>query len=183
MKISGKRIELAVIKKISVYILVCYLLASWSVNGVLHPMHYIRSVAQQAERLSISEEGGDIVIGLPEKAVRQQYLSFQVAESEDYFFSLELTESRSDDTRPNEAGSKWVEVNKGWNTIDISDCPWEQFVVPCEMAQQEGLVLKDAVLSEHRMVDFMQAAYVFAAFLVLVSFWECVGWIKKRYAQ
>ncbi len=171
-------------KRLAAYVLACYLLASWGVNGVLHPMHYIRSMTQQTEELCISESNGDIMITLPEKAKRletgssgQQYLSFQVVQAEDYFFSLQLTGPPLHET-----GTKWVEVKKGWNSIELSDCTWEQIVVPREMAQQERVVLKNAVLSSHRTVDLAQTVYIFMAFLFLALFWECVGWIKKRYA-
>lgn len=167
------------------YLVAAYLLASWGVNGVVNPVHYIRCARMQIQMLEVSERGDGIVLRLPEGYGEKGLgvLSFRVTESEDYSFNLRLLGYPSD----GDAQEADIKVWKGWNTVELdrlqSGKSWKEILVPKDVSEAEGLVLEDAGLSKWRKVDVGRAVYIFAAFLFLAVFWECVWWIKERYAE
>lgn len=165
------------------YFAAAYLLASWGVNGVIHPLHYFRNAAMHAEEVRVSESEEGIVMELPQDtdAMEDGFLSFRIAEAKNYSFSLKLLGySKTGQTEETE-----VKAWKGWNSVSLKKL-WEgdalqKIVVPESIA--EGIILESAVLSKYRRVDTGRMGYVCLSFLFLAVLWEGVWWIRKRYAK
>jgi len=152
---------------------------------VINPAHYIRCARMQSEMLEVSERTDGIVLRMPERYGEKGLgvLSFRVTEACDYSFRLRLLGYPADGDVQEVDVKAW----KGWNTVELdrlqSGKIWKELVVPQDVAEAEGLVLEDAGVSMWRRVDVGRAVYVFAAFLFLAVFWECVWWVKERYAE
>lgn len=193
MKTLKRKIGRRAVRKWMGYLIAAYLLASWGVNGVAGPLHYIRCAQMQMgaqegvpiKELELLERPDGMAVSLPEGYLEQglAYLSFQAVETKDYTFELRIL-GNSVDGDAKEAG---IKVRKGWNTVSLEDLAggkqWKEIVVPTDVVEEEQLVLKDVGLSKWRKVDIGRMVYVFAAFLFLAVFWECVWWVKERYAQ
>lgn len=161
-----------------------YLLASWGVNGVLNPMHYIHSTTMQRHVLKIQEDAERFHIELPQDLGKEaSFLSFEVTDAQRYAFVLPLTGNASD----GEAGPYSVDVWKGWNAIDLERLQdqsiWNKITIPKILPESGEIMLDTVILSKYRKMDTKKMLYIFVSFLFLAAFWESVWWIKERYAQ
>lgn len=168
------------------YLIGAYLLASWGVNGVVNPVHYFRNMDMKIQELELSEcaEGMEILLPQDSRWDGSGFLSFLAAESEDHSFRLRLVGY--------DAQGAGREINmkawKGWNSLDLAEAAgpgnqWVKIIVPGDALASEGLVFGGAGISEYRKVSTGRTAYIWAAFLFMAAFWECVWWIKERYGE
>lgn len=185
MKMLRKKGKNEAARKWLKHLIIAYLLASWGVNGVVHPLHYYRNARMRQEPVKISEGADGLAIELPLDMAgeRMEYLSFW-AEAKDYQFELPLFVY----TDKEAAGETKVKVHKGWNTVELSQLSTREALlkkaVILQAAVEAGeIVLSDVVLSEYPKVDTGRMLSVWASFLLLLAFWEAVWWIKARYAE
>lgn len=142
----------------------------------------------QKKSLHVSEHSGDISIELQDA----DYLSFQIAESNEYSYDLPIIGYPADEM----AEKTEIRVLKGWNSIDLKKLQgnikkegtkeyerWKKIVVQKEIVEQKGLRFENIKLSEYPYVDLFQMLSVYVSFFILVIFWECICWIKGKYAQ
>jgi len=184
MRILKERIKKRLLVKWLEYMAAAYLLASWGVNGVLNPFHYIHSITMQRHVLEIQSDAERFCIELPQDlGTEASFLSFEVTDAQRYAFALPLTGSTSD----GEAGPYSVDVWKGWNTFDLArlqdQSVWNKITIPKIPPESGEIMLDTVILSKYRKMDTKKMLYIFVSFLFLAAFWESVWWIKERYAQ
>lgn len=176
--------------KLLEYMIAAYLLASWGVNGVINPLHYFRNAAMQTKALELSECADGIVIEMPQDTTDTNindtntgFLSFRIAAADDYSFYLTLLGC----TDAGETKETGVKAQKGWNSVDIGKlqggAAWKKIIVPKNAAGTEGIRLESVCFSKYRRTDTGRMCYIFVSILFLAALWECVWWIKKKYAE
>lgn len=158
------------------YVIVCYLLASWGVNGVINPMHYFREAVMYKEEIFPTEDEKYLMIDLADKYESREYLSFLVSESDNIFFDIVLIASVE------EPQKVIVEVHQGINTLKIPEGAGSIRVLR-DTITQNGAVLNSYMLSEYRNVDSMKMMEIMISMLLLFGFWEAVQYIRKRYTK
>ncbi len=168
------------------YLAGAYLLASWGVNGVVNPMHYVKSAFMSRQTMEISEREGGILLepvqnaqtDRSEGADHMNFLSFRIAQAESFSFDLQLLVYLQEETI-----KMSVRVWKGWNTVSLNNQAGEKIVAVQAAPKSGGVVLADAKLSEHLWTDTGKMVCVWTFFLMLMVFWEGVWWMKERYAE
>ncbi len=167
------------------YLIAAYLVASWGVNGVVNPVHYLRNAGMKEEALKVTESTEGFVIGLTEDYGKKEaaFLSFKIMKAKDQSFQLSLFVHMEQ----GKVLQKSYQVWKGWNSIEIgmfqNEDLWKEIVVPKEAVSLEELNLEDVSLTEYQKHDVKRMVYIFISFLFLAAFWESVRWIKERYTE
>lgn len=168
------------------YVAAAYFMASFGVNGVINPMYYLRNVSEQTQELKFWEDEGRLAIELPQERVLkgQAFLSYQIEELEDFISVLPVyvCTEEGNDLKIN------MKSKKGWNWYNLSSILQDgkrikALVLPRESVEIQGLQLKSVELSPYPKVDTARMLSLWMSFLMLVAFWECVWWMKERYAE
>lgn len=191
MMILKRKTDKRKIAKKVLYLVFIYIAASWGVNGVVSPAHYIRSSFMQTKKIQLSRREDGYVIRLSSDEWKSPgFLSFRI-EAKEYAFELRLCGH----TGNGKVKEVKTPVKKGWNSLDITklsgaekkgqntDNVWEEAVIPKDTIEQYGIVLKELQLSEYRKPDIATMISVFLSFVIMLAFWECVWWVKARYAD
>ncbi len=191
MMILKRKIDKKKLAKRVLYLVFIYIAASWGVNGVVNPVHYIRSSFMQTEKIPLSEREDGYVIQLSsDEGKSPGFLSFRI-EAKEYALQLRLCAC----TENGKIQEVQTPVMKGWNCLDIAKLSgaekkgrsaadiWEEVVIPKDTIEQFEIVLKEVQLSEYRKADIATMISVFLSFVIMLAFWECVWWVKARYAD
>lgn len=177
MKILKRKNRRKAVRKWSGYFVAAYVIASWGVNGIVNPIHYLRQTVMQEQTVRFVEETHGWALEKPQNGEGMNYLSFQVKDAKTYAAKVQLLVY----AKTGEARTIYVKLWRGLNSIDLQ--LWEKVVVPQTQVASTGIVLEDVVLSEYRQVDTGRMVSVMASFLLLLAFWEGVWWMKGRYDQ
>lgn len=162
-----------------IYIIVSYLLASWGVNGVVNPVHYVRAASMQVTELEAEETADGVSIALPETGLEGGVLVFEITASKDYKFKLKVVGV----PEAGEHETMTIEACRGTNSVNLIDNSWVSVLIPVDSVKQQEIDIDDVRLSEYRSVSLGRMLYIFAVFLLMLTFWEAVQWVKKRYAE
>lgn len=189
MMILKRKNKRTAVRKWSGYFLAAYFIASWGVNGIINPIHYLRQTVMAEYPASFIEEAEGLVLKQPQGEAEMEFLSFQVKEANNYTSDLQLLGY----TRTGKETIIHVKLWQGLNSIELrkylsdtesdQDGMWEKIVVPRTSTESSGIVLDDVVLSEYRKTDTGRMLSTLASFLLMLAFWEGVWWMKGRYAQ
>lgn len=164
--------------KWAVYLLAAYLLASWGVNGVVNPMHYFNRAQRNMLHVEKKEDG--LVIELPaDSKSGSSYLSFWVTQAKEYSSRLKLS------GYPAQGGMQEMEIPlwKGWNVAELGAYEWDHILIRKDEMEQKELVIEEVGWSARRIPDTERMLSVFVSFVLMAAFWECVCWVKDRYAK
>lgn len=160
------------------YVTATYLLASWGVNSVICPLHYMRSICMKKMQLEVKEQKGNLVIALPSAAQEYGCLSFQIVKAPAYSCTLHLTGKRMDGDAEEMDRKVW----KGWNFLDISAKQWSSVEI-MQMPGTESIQMEEIIWSPYPKMDTQKMISVQLSYMLLAVFWECVRWVKRRYAS
>lgn len=189
MRILRGKIRKNASAKLAGYFAAAYLLASWGVNGVVNPMHYVRNVTMKQMELqetgqtieqTIGQKKGQedsLVLTLPPKTETYDFLSFQIVQSKEYSFHMVI----AGETPNGSVEEMDIKVWRGWNTVDISKKQWNKIYIR-QGTGSEKLEFESFLLTQYRKADIGKMLSVMASLAVLSAFWESVWWIKKKYA-
>ena len=159
------------------YFTAAYLLASWGVNGVVCPLHYMRSLCMEEIKLNAKENMGNLEITLPSAAERYGFLSFQLVKAPAYSCTLHLAGKRMD----GDVEEMDIQVWKGWNFLDISAKQWSRVLIK-QMPGTESIQMEEIILSQYPKMDTKRMISIHLSYMLLAAFWECVWWVKRHYA-
>lgn len=170
------------------YLMVAYLLASWGVNGVVNPMHYVKNAFMSVQAVEIKEDAEKLILELPNDGdLEYRFLSFK-AVSQNYSLDLHILGYPQEKGAQGEAAQETVlRIWKGWNCIDLDKVQgarkWTRMNVTKHIEGTESITLETVELSEYKRMETGRMIYIMLSFLILAAFWECVWWIKERYAK
>ena len=177
MRILKEKSKLkAILKRSVIFIIICYLLASWGVNGVINPIHYYRNIIMHEEEIIPVREGNNIILDCSESREPFEYLSFRVTDSYNIFFDIKVNTSAKD------AAEMVVGVHQGLNTIKIPD-DTGVVMISADTMDENGVLWDAFVLSDHRKVDSAKMMEILVSMLLLLALWEGVQYIKNRYTK
>ncbi len=161
MKIYAGKIKTSWAVKWMEYFAAAYLLASWGVNGIVNPLHYIRNLEGQTVQLSVEECADGIVIWPQESAAGQAsrlkadgidagYLSFYISQSDRFSFQIKLlgypeaekTRGRKEAADVKEAGN----VKEAADVIKAELKAWKGFNTADLGRIQDGKVFKEIII-------------------------------------
>lgn len=180
MKILRERIREHTFVKWAGYLIILYVLASWGVNGVINPVHYLRNAQMKICGVEPLAREDGLAIDLSSGGDNGlKYLSFYIAQADEYSFTLRLSGS----VGGGEVQEKEAVVWKGWNSLDLREYPWKEAVVPDDLVQQAGILFENVQLTGYQKVDTERMLSVFGAFCVMAVFCECMRWVKEHYAR
>lgn len=178
MKMLKRNVNMkAIMKRGILYLFFCYLIASWGVNGVINPVHYYKNEVMQSIEITAIWQDDVLMIDLTEYQEKFEYLSFIVLASEGFVWDITLDCSGEVERIITEA------VHQGLNSLQLPVEECSYIKIPIDVLEKNGAVLQNFVLSEYRKVDTLKMIEICLSLLLLLVFWECVQWIKDRYAK
>lgn len=179
MKIlNGKNKLKKFIKKGLLYVIICYLLASWGVNGVINPIHYYRNLVMQEKLIELPLNDKGLQLEWKGDAENFNYVSFEVTDAKNFYNDI-LVNVYSDDEL---LQSVTVKLYKGLNSLEIQENS-TSISISSEVIEKNQLEISNFVLSEYRKVDTGKMIETFFSMLFLLIIWECIQYIKNRYAK
>lgn len=179
MKISDKKNRMKNWgRKSLLYVVICYLLASWGVNGVINPMHYYRQFVMEEKAIDYISENKNIILEWNEDREEYRYISFEVLDAKNLYNDIWVDIYSDDELLRRES----IELHKGLNSLAIEDESVYVSVSSDEITKNQ-LIIKEFVLSMYRKVDTWNMVEIFISMIFLLTIWECIQLIKNRYAK
>lgn len=159
-------------------VIVCYLLASWGVNGTVNPLNYWEQGVSGIISTESSEEY--LMINLGDHPQEGHYINLDVAEMNSFVISIEIVTGDSD----NGKHKKTMNLNKGMNSWAIDKLNLEEgwIKIPMKALEKEQVQIEQIYWSENKQVDALAMIKVFFSFICLSVFRSFVSWIKERYS-
>lgn len=176
--LSGKNRLKNFLKKSLLYIVICYLLASWGVNGVVNPMHYYRNFTMQEKSIDLLIDNQGIVVEWQENQDKFGYISFEVMDAKNFYNDTLVNVYSGDELLKSEV----VELHKGLNSLEIQEKS-TYVSISSDVVVKNQLILNDFVLSEYRKIDTWKMVEIFFSMIFLLIIWECIQFVKNRYAK
>lgn len=166
------------VKKCIFYVVFSYLVASWGVNGVINPVHYYRNFAVQEQQLEASLDDTGLLVKWNQVDGGFKYLSFEVMDAKNFYNDILVNLYSGDELL--ECVS--VEVYKGLNSLEIQENT-TSISITSDVIQKNQLIMSGFTISEYKKVDTWKMTEVVFSMLFLIVIWECIQYIKKRYAK
>lgn len=159
-------------------VIVCYLMASWGVNGTVNPMNYWK----QGKTGIISTENLDeyLVIDLGEQIRKGEYINLDVSEMNSFMIPIDVLTGSAD--KGNQ--KKTMNLSRGMNSwsIDELDAAEGWIKISLKTLEKEQVQIDQAYWSEYKQIDGLAMVKVFLSFICLAVFYSFVSWIKRRYS-
>jgi len=175
MKMLRRKSDLrCYIKKGLIYIMICYLIASWGVHGVINPLHYIRK--SNYEEVEIVDDGDYLWLDLSLTDFVEGYLSFDAYSAKRFFYEIEIEVTDEND----KVEVLKCECQNGLNSLEISDGKEKKLRINKIDLDKNEVVLDKLDIGKNRRVDAVSMIYVMLSIFTLMFLWECVQYIKKK---
>lgn len=157
---------------------ICYLLASWGVNGTVNPVNYWN----QGEKDLLSTEWADeyLRIDVKEQLQKGGYINLNISEMNSFMISINVVTGSSE----LENQKQTLRLSKGMNSWTISELNAEEgwIKIPLKTLEKEQVQINQIYWSECKQVDGTAMLKVFSSFICLLVFYSFVSWIKGRYS-
>lgn len=158
-------------------ILVCYLLASWGVNGTVNPVNYWK----QGESGIISTEYSEeyLVIDLKDQLQKAEYINLNISQMNSYMISIDVVTGVTD-----KGNQKKMNLDRGMNSwaIDKLDTEEGRLKIPLKTLEKEQVQIGQIFWSEYKQVDGLAMIKIFVSFIFLSVFYSFISWIKRHYS-
>lgn len=157
-------------------IALCYIFASWGVNGVINPIHYLRSSSGDIHLVQMEKQEECVYIDLSQSS-QDEYVLFEFDSLNTVMNSIEITLLRNDGTTQSDTlkvfqGIVSYKINPDLLGIKISHKEFQK----CD------LVLNQVRTGKYKAMDYFNMIKMFITFLCLTIFWNLSQVIKKKYA-
>ena len=156
-------------------IALCYIFASWGVNGVINPIHYLRN-SGDIHPVQMEEQEECVYIDLSQIS-QDEYVLFEFGSLNTVVNSVEITLLRNDGTTQSDT----LKVFQGIVSYKI-DPDLLGIKISHKEFQKCDLVLNQVRTGKYKVLDCFSMIKIFIIFLCLTIFWNLNQVIKRKYA-
>lgn len=158
-------------------IIVCYLLASIGVNGIINPSYYFKKSEEYV--LNYYEDNNCLYIDITRLETADQYLNINISELQRFGSVVYLYTDVDSKERI------YTLLCKGSNSIKKSQFPLNTNMVYIKISDlaKDGVKICQITASSERQVDCFSMLKVFFSFILLATIWCFIGNLKKKYTM
>ena len=162
-----------------VVFLVCYLLASVGVNGVINPYYYVNS--GDKEELEIIKGEEYQMIDLTLAGFGEGYLNIKIDDMNTFQQTVNVIANFGTEDPINEKLELFEGINS-YKLSDLADNVGNLAISQRELTEIE-VVLDSVFWSAQKQVDILKTVEIMASFLSIAVFYMSMMWIKNKYAK
>ena len=165
--------------KWTIIMLICYLLASYGVNGIVNPAAYFKQAMQ--EEVNIIYEEDVVFIKLPEDKGKYNYLNIELQDINMFETAVEVVFEYPGTKK---LQKELVLCNRK-NSFALQELGEDMIGISFEKTDLDkyDIILKKALLSEEKQPDTLKMLEIWISFLGITGVYVFMQWIKKRYAK
>lgn len=158
-------------------IIACYLAASIGVNRVINPSYYFAKSEEHV--LNYYEENNCLYIDITNLKSSDRYLNIYISEIQRFGSVVYLYADKDSKERI------YTLLCKESNSIKKSELPANEGVIYIRLndLDKDGVKISQITGSEKKQVDLFSMLKIFISFVLLVTFWNFLRDLKKKYAM